>query len=125
MFAVLRLHHYCGSVGSVLGNSLSSTPSILLLAWGVSCSWACSGVTLRGSGLRERFFDRASCFSFGSFRSVGGSTVVRLVKTSSTTEQIYVRFSCVKARGTKDLWLCHPGSSILWRRVQFWPASGA
>ncbi|WZZ05272.1 hypothetical protein YC2023_091193 [Brassica napus] len=124
MLAVPRLDHYCRSVGSVLGSSLSSTPSILFLAWGVSSSWACSGVTLRSSGLRERFFDRASCFSLGSFRSVGGSTVVCLVKTSSPTEQ-YVRFSCVKAHGTKDLWLCHPGSSVLWRRVRFWPASGA
>ncbi|KAH0874038.1 hypothetical protein HID58_071400 [Brassica napus] len=70
------------------------------MAWGQDLCVDCETLSL----LRH-----PSSFSLGV--SVGGSTVVRLVKTSSTTEQIYVRFSCVKARGTKDLWLCHPGDA--------------
>ncbi|KAF3590448.1 hypothetical protein DY000_02020632 [Brassica cretica] len=71
MFAVLRLDHHCGSVGSVLGSAARLGYSRELGFLGRGCSWACSGVTLRGSGLRERFFDHASCFSFRSFRFWG------------------------------------------------------
>ncbi|KAF3525896.1 hypothetical protein F2Q69_00049328 [Brassica cretica] len=94
----------CGEAWILAGIRFSRSG---VMAWGLDLCVDCEALSL----LRH-----PSSFSLGV--SVGGSTVVRLVKTSSPTEQIYVRFSCMKACGTKDLWLCHPGSSVLWRRVR-------